>query len=250
MTFKPHRSAALEATTRRRAKPKANATTSAAIAQEQPAPPQHEPRPGKLDIIAGLLRRPEGATLAEVPDRLPGHEEGRDEVELHHLPDHLDRGLREVAEVQGGAGVVHHPGEPAQRCRLDEEAVHLCGIGHVGSHRPHGRTEGRRLLGDPGRRLRVHAVAEHHVVARAGEAAYDGRADPAGATGDQGQGTGWVGHHHSESSLLSMARRCSREQVSQNHWSRPRSTAEVQVSGGSSEVTVAPQKEQVTTRPA
>ena len=39
-------------------------------------------------------------------------------------------------------------------------------------------------------------------------------------------------HHHSESSLLSIARRCSREQSSQNQRCLPFSTAEVQVIGG------------------
>ncbi len=55
-------------------------------------------------------------------------------------------------------------------------------------------------------------------------------------------------HHHSLSSLLSMARRCSREQRSQNQVWRPRSVAEVQVSGGGSLSAVAPQKEQLTMR--
>jgi hypothetical protein len=53
-------------------------------------------------------------------------------------------------------------------------------------------------------------------------------------------------YHHSLSSLDSIARRCSREQVSQKYCVRPRSTAAVQVSGGSSVSLTVPQKLQVT----
>ena len=52
-------------------------------------------------------------------------------------------------------------------------------------------------------------------------------------------------YHHSLSSLLSIARRCSREQRSQNTRVRPFSTAVVQVSGSSSPGAAAPQKSQV-----
>ena len=58
-----------------------------------------------------------------------------------------------------------------------------------------------------------------------------------------------AGYHHSESSLLSIARRWRREHSSQNQRCLPFSTAEVQVIGGSSDSTVVPQKEQVTTAP-
>ena len=56
-------------------------------------------------------------------------------------------------------------------------------------------------------------------------------------------------HHHSESSLLSIARRWLREHSSQNQRCRPFSTAEVQVIGGTSDSTTVPQKAQVTTAP-
>lgn len=46
-----------------------------------------------------------------------------------------------------------------------------------------------------------------------------------------------------------MARRCVREQSSQYHRGFPFSTAEVQVIGGVSDSTAAPQKEHVTTTP-
>jgi hypothetical protein len=49
--------------------------------------------------------------------------------------------------------------------------------------------------------------------------------------------------------LLSIARRCSREHLSQNQRGLPLSTAEVHVIGGSSDSTTVPQNEQVTTRP-
>ncbi len=56
-------------------------------------------------------------------------------------------------------------------------------------------------------------------------------------------------YHHSESSLLSIARRLRREQSSQNQRCLPFSTAEVQVIGAVSDSTVVPQKEQVITSP-
>ncbi|HZI76335.1 MAG TPA: hypothetical protein VFD73_20410, partial [Gemmatimonadales bacterium] len=57
------------------------------------------------------------------------------------------------------------------------------------------------------------------------------------------------GYHHSESSLDSIERRCSREQVSQNHWRRPRSVPEVQVSGGGSVGADVPQNAQASMGP-
>ncbi len=56
-----------------------------------------------------------------------------------------------------------------------------------------------------------------------------------------------VGHHHSESSLDSIARRCSREQVSQKVRGRPFSTAMVQVRVVASSSACLPQKSQVFT---
>ena len=58
------------------------------------------------------------------------------------------------------------------------------------------------------------------------------------------------GHHHSESSWDSIARRCSREQVSQNVRGRPFSTATDQVSVVASSSACLPQKSQVFTRQA
>ena len=97
----------------------------------------------------------------------------------------VDGGIGEVAEVEGGAGVADHAGQPAELAGRLEEGVDQA-TGSVTSAR-HGRAahpgpwsprSSEELLGA----LPAGAVADHDVVARGGEAAHGRRADaPAAA---------------------------------------------------------------------
>ena len=107
---------------------------------------------------------------------------------------------------------------------------------------PLGPGSGGNLLGG----VDVLPEPEHEVVALPGQVAHGRGTDPAAAARDHGERSG---HHHSESSLLSIARRCFLEHSSQNQRWRPFSTAETHVIGGVSDSTTVPQKEQVTTGP-
>ena len=84
--------------------------------------------PGAPSVAAPEL------TLTITPPRPPydmpsartaarAHEKGGGEVEVDGLPDHVDGRLRERADVQRGAGVVDHAGEPAVLGRLREQRV-------------------------------------------------------------------------------------------------------------------------------
>ena len=116
-------------------------------------------------------------------DRGPRHEQRRGEVEVDRRAYDVGRGVGERAEVQRRAGVVDHPGQLAGR---REQLVDAGVGGEVGAD---GRAvdpelAARRLRA--GRRRVVAGVAQHEVVAVGGEAAGDGRADAAGAAGDEG----------------------------------------------------------------
>jgi hypothetical protein len=120
---------------------------------------------------------------------LPGAEDHAHQVDLDDLTYHRDRSVREVADVNGGSGVVHHARHHSELAGRDgEQSFYVVLAGDIGLGQDAPGSGGPYLGGGLLRCAVVLPVGQGEVVARLGQPDSGCCPDTAASPGDDGDG--------------------------------------------------------------